>query len=129
MIVPHRPPFLFVTDIVSGDKNGMRVTGLVPKECPYATGDHAPRALLVEALAQGMAAHAQSAGHGGKTRGGLAMAKNISFASDVALGEAFVIDVSLRRIFGKLLYYQARAETAEGTLLCAGELVAAEVPA
>ncbi len=127
-IVPHRPPFLFVKEILASDNERMRVSAVVPADCPYVDGNETPRTLLVEVLAQGMAAHASAAKHEANHRGVLAMVKNVTFASDVAPGETFVVEVSLRRVFAKLLYYEARAHNAAGELICQGELVAAQVP-
>jgi predicted hotdog family 3-hydroxylacyl-ACP dehydratase len=130
--LPHRPPFLFVREIVEADAHGLQIVADFPRDNPYVGDGPVPRTLVVEALAQGMAAHARLSGKARDERGVLAMVKKVRFMASIDAGERVVVQVAFKRAFGKLLYYSCSAITAgaarHGTqLVCEGDVVAAVV--
>lgn len=122
--LPHQPPFLFVGEILESDAQRLQILADFPAHNPYVGSGSVPRSLLVEALAQGMAAHAQVSGKARDERGVLAMVKKVKFFASVMPSERVVVHVAFKRAFGKLLYYTCAARTATA-LLCEGDVVAA----
>lgn len=124
--LPHQPPFLFVGEIIEADEQRLQILADFSADNPYVGTGSVPQTLLVEALAQGMAAHAQLSGKARDERGVLAMVKKIHFSGTAIPGERVVVDVAFKRAFGKLLYYTCSARTT-AALLCEGDVVAAVI--
>lgn len=103
-LIPHRPPFLFVDDIVSADENGLTARRTWRPDEFFYQGHYpgapiTPGVLLCEAVFQAAAVHVArtwAAAHPGEKPSGvplLAKISDVRFRSPVYPGDTITIEV------------------------------------
>jgi len=127
-LIPHRPPFLFVDEIVSETADGIVAKRTWRAEEDFYRGHYpgapiTPGVLLCEAVFQTgalfMARQAQAAGaRAGEGGGGvplLAKISDVRFRSPIYPGDTIVIEVKRREVLGGFSMMNGSVKKADGT--------------
>lgn len=125
--VPHRPPFLFVDEIVSVEKEGGRFVLALAAEDPRLYDGALPALLLVEALAQSTAAFHGITREGRRERGMLVEIQDAKLFGAATSGDRVLLDVERTRVHGQLARFRGRASVG-GRPLVEAELTVVRAP-
>ena len=124
--LPHRPPFLFVSGILSlEDAEGGRCYLDLHEGYPYLEGGVFPSLLVVESLGQAVAVlqgyRFAALGPKQSVMGYLVKLNDFQFEGTAAVGDRIILAVRPRRKLGKLILFHGEAWVA-GKRLCFGEM-------
>ena len=124
--LPHRPPFLLVSGILSlEDRGGGRCYLDLHEGYPYLEGGIFPSLLVVESLGQAVAAlqgyRSPSLGSKRRHMGYLVKLNDFLFEGTAAEGDRMILAVRPRRKLGKLTLFHGEAWVA-GRRICSGEM-------
>lgn len=124
-LIPHRPPFLFVDEIVAETADSLTATRVWRSEEDFYKGHYpnapiTPGVLLCEAVFQTgalfMARQAQAAGEApGSGVPLLAKISDVRFRSPVYPGDQIVIDVKKKEVMGGFTMMCGAIKKADGT--------------
>jgi 3-hydroxymyristoyl/3-hydroxydecanoyl-(acyl carrier protein) dehydratase len=110
-IIPHKPPFLFVTGVGEGDSKGFVIPATFDRKNPYiADGSDdpvVPRPLVLEALAQGIGMLAQRSFESTQN-GVLAVIRDCEITADVRCSDRIELRVVHRRTYSNLWWYRVQ---------------------
>lgn len=124
-LVPHEPPMLLIDELVAWTPEQARVRAQVRAGSPFVEAGRAPALVLVEIMAQAVAAasgmaHRQRGGQLG--RGVLLGTRELELTIDeLQVGDQLFIDVTRQFDEGKLLRYACTVER-EGQTIARAEL-------
>lgn len=119
-LVPHEPPMLLVDELVEWSPERARVRACVRAGNPFVEGGRAPALVLLEIMAQAVAAAGGMREHlrGSKpSRGFLLGTRELELAVDeLALGDELELEVERLHDDGKLVRYACSARRGGDTL-------------
>jgi 3-hydroxymyristoyl/3-hydroxydecanoyl-(acyl carrier protein) dehydratase len=106
--IPHRPPFLFVTQVVDTSEDGGRFSYEMPRHGDSFALRMFPELLTLEAMAQAAAAfHGLREAGQGDEHGLLAALDRVRFSGQASPGDVLDIRIRCRKVFGELVLLDA----------------------
>ncbi|MFV8753914.1 3-hydroxylacyl-ACP dehydratase [Nannocystaceae bacterium ST9] len=124
-LVPHEPPMVLIDELVAWTPERARVRAQVRAGSPFVEAGRAPAVVLIEVMAQAIAAASGMAHHlrGGKLgRGVLLGTRELELAVDeLRVGDELAIDVVKQLDDGKTARYACTVER-EGQTIARAEL-------